>query len=264
MITSITNPRIKRVIKLQKQAKARALEQAFVIEGIKLFREAPQDLIKEIYLTQDFGAKYLNEPNHLKEKLLSSSYEIVSDICFERMAQTKTPQGIICLLSQLDWRFSVLPCEDLLYLILEDLSDPGNLGTMFRTAEAAGVTAIILNGGCADVYNPKTVRSTMGSIFRVPFTYAEDLGQVIAELKNQDIKIYATSLENAESYDKCDYRAGTAFIIGNEAHGLCPTTKALATQSVTVPMLGEVESLNAATAASALLFEAARQRRSLN
>ncbi|MCL2718862.1 MAG: RNA methyltransferase, partial [Lachnospiraceae bacterium] len=191
MITSITNSRIKRVIKLQKQAKVRTDERAFVIEGIKLFLEAPQHLIKEVYITQNFHEKFVEENSGIREKLMSSAYEIVSDIVFERMAETKTPQGIVCVLGQMEWGCeSGIPFKEIrvnsampgshpldgydsrcLYLILENLNDPGNLGTIFRTAEAAGINAIILNNGCADIYNPKTIRATMGSIFRVPFNY---------------------------------------------------------------------------------------------
>jgi TrmH family RNA methyltransferase len=251
---------------LQKQAKARALERAFVIEGIKLYLEAPQHLIKEVYITQNFYTRYIDENSDLREKLLSSAYEIVSDIVFERMADTKSPQGIISILNQMEWEPSYpfkasLPGGVIFYLILEDLSDPGNLGTIFRTAEAAGVTAIILNNGCADIFNPKTVRATMGSIFRVPFIYTDDLVRFISDLKKQNIKIYAACPEGAEAYDKCDYQNGTAFIIGSESHGLRAETQALATKNLTIPMAGAVESLNAAQAAAVLLFEASRQRR---
>ena len=272
-------------MKLQKQAKARSEERAFVIEGIKLFLEAPEELIKEVYLTEGFHAKFVKDKRkntdfestyggdrHDKESLIRSklksiSYEIVSDIVFERMADTKTPQGIICVVRQLKHELSNQTIHlqnhesPPLYLILEDLNDPGNIGTIFRTAEACGITAIIMNKACADIYNPKTIRATMGSIFRVPFIYTVDLNSMISDLSKHNINIYATSPECAETYDKCDYRGGTAFLIGSESHGLSKNLIDQASYRVTIPMKGEVESLNAACATAIILSEAARQRR---
>ena len=112
-----------------------------------------------------------------------------------------------------------------------------------------------------DIYNPKTIRSTMGSIYRIPFLYENDLAESIRKLQEKKIAVYAAHLQGAKIYDACTYRSGTAFLIGNEANGLREETAARADASVKIPMAGKVESLNAAVAASILLFEAARQRR---
>jgi TrmH family RNA methyltransferase len=277
MITSAANPRMKRIIQLQRQAKARVAERAFVIEGVKLFLEAPADLFKEVYITQNFYAKYAEADQEVMGKLSSFPYELVGDDVLSRIADTQSPQGIVCVLKQMNhgWpgivdnhqnesicltqtspEWDKVP----LYLVLEDLQDPGNLGTIFRTAEAAGVTGIIMSRGCADIYNPKTVRATMGSVFRVPFIYADDLIAAISGLLDQKINVYATCPDGAEPYVHCDYRGGTAFLLGSEGQGLSEPVKAKATRNVLIPMRGAVESLNAATAAAVLLYEAARQR----
>jgi TrmH family RNA methyltransferase len=146
-------------------------------------------------------------------------------------------------------------------LLLEDIRDPGNLGTMIRTAEGAGVTGIILNGSSVDIYNPKVIRSTMGSIYRVPFYYAEDFFEVLTEVKKQGIIIYAAHLLG-KPYDTEDsFRMKCAFLIGNEANGLSKEVSAMADALIKIPMAGKVESLNAAVAAAILMYEAARQRK---
>jgi len=268
MITNTSNPRVKKVAKLNKQAKARADERAFVIEGIKLFLEAPLEFIKEIYYTEYFYEKYIEPEGPVREKYLlldmhPTFNQMVSDFCFDRMSDTKTPQGVLCVLKHIVWDMPGLVSrrdEHPIYLLIEDLNDPGNLGTIFRTAEAAGVTAIFMNEGCADIYNPKVVRSTMGSIFRVPFVYTM-LMLVIPELLKNGVNIFATCPDGAVSYEKFDFRGAAAFLIGSESHGLSEPLKRKVTQHLAIPMAGEVESLNAAVATAVFLFEATRQRR---
>lgn len=146
-------------------------------------------------------------------------------------------------------------------MILDNLQDPGNLGTIFRTAEAAGVTGIIMSRDCVDIYNPKTIRSTMGALYRMPFVYVEDLRETIHTLKEKSIKSYAAHLDGKNTYDKEDYRQGTAFLIGNEGNGLREEIAQCADTWIRIPMCGQVESLNAAVAATVLMFEVSRQRR---
>ena len=146
-------------------------------------------------------------------------------------------------------------------IVLDHLQDPGNLGTIFRTAEGAGVTGIIMNQESVDIYNPKTIRSTMGSIYRMPFCYTADLADAVRFLKAKGVRTYAAHLEGICDYDKEDYQKPCAFLIGNEGNGLTQEIAELADTYIKIPMKGEVESLNAAIAASVLMFEAARQRR---
>jgi TrmH family RNA methyltransferase len=147
-----------------------------------------------------------------------------------------------------------------LILCVENLQDPGNLGTIIRMGEAAGASGVLISGNSVDVYNPKVIRSTMGSVFRVPHLIVDDFIGTLDELKNNGIKIYAAHLDGKMSYTDADYTGGTAFIIGNEGNGLTDEAASKADCLVKIPMHGAVESLNAAIACTVLAFEASRQR----
>lgn len=261
MITSMSNAKVKRLVGLKRKRKLRDSEKVFLIEGIRMFREVPDGALLEIYVTQAFyeREKLLIEK---KERSSGASVEILADSVFEYVSDTKTPQGLLCVVRQEDrGAESVSGGSNPFLLVLDNIQDPGNLGTIVRTAEAAGVTGIIVSRDCVDIYNPKTIRSTMGSVFRVPFAYAENLAETVLGLKKRQIKCYAAHLEGACAYDRADYRGGSAFLIGNEGNGLRKEIAGCADRYVKIPMCGQVESLNAAIAASVLLFEAARQRR---
>ena len=144
--------------------------------------------------------------------------------------------------------------------LLEDLQDPGNLGTILRTGEGAGITGVIMSEITVDIFNPKTIRSTMGSIYRVPFLYVENLAETIEALRKKGIRVYAAHLRGQDYYSGFSFAEGTAFLIGNEANGLRRETADLADNYLKIPMEGQVESLNAAIAASLLVYEAHRQR----
>ena len=146
-------------------------------------------------------------------------------------------------------------------LILESIQDPGNLGTMLRTGEGAGISGVVMNHTTVDLFNPKTIRSTMGSIYRMPFFVTRDLAETICELKNAGVKTYAAHLKGKMQYDEPDYTGATAFMIGNEGNGLSDEIADLADTYIKIPMCGQVESLNAAISASLLMYETNRQRR---
>jgi TrmH family RNA methyltransferase len=267
MITSASNKKIKNVMLLISKAKERGRQQLFVAEGIKMFLEAPISWLREVYLSENLDFER-EMPEEVRKKLkelenqTDCSVETVREDIFCRMCDTRTPQGILCVLAMPDYNQDRLLSErDGLYLVLEDIQDPGNLGTMIRAGEGAGMTAIILSKHTVDIWNPKTIRATMGSIYRVPFFYAEDLKQVIADMKQHQIRIYAAHLQGEKSYDKEDYHKASAFLIGNEGNGLSHEIAGLADSYLKIPMLGKVESLNAAIAATLFLYEAARQRR---
>ena len=173
----------------------------------------------------------------------------------------QTPQGKFCLRQRLYELEQLLTQKAPLLVILEDLQDPGNLGTILRAAEGAGVDGVIMTKDTVDILNPKVIRATMGSIYRMPFYQTTDLKDTIYTLKNKGIQVYAAHLEDSVCYDEADYRVGTAFLIGNEGNGLKRETADAATRYIKIPMLGQVESLNAAMATSILMYEAARQRR---
>ncbi len=263
MITSHANKSVKEVIQLVQKAKVRKERGLFVVEGVKMFLEAPVERIEQVYISESFAKQM---PAVCQEKLacLHMSHETVTDVIFEKMSDTKTPQGILCVLKQQSYRLEeMLAAQNPLFVLLEDIQDPGNLGTIFRSGEGAGITGVIMSENTVDIYNPKTIRSTMGSIYRMPFLYTPDIGVMIEELRKKKITVYAAHLQGAKDYDMCDYGTGTAFLIGNEANGLRQETTEKADIAVKIPMKGKVESLNAAIAASILLFEAARQRRTI-
>lgn len=259
MITSSSNSQIRNMIQLKKKAKERNFQDVFLVEGIKMFREAPKERIQKVYASAGFCQK----KEHL-EYLQGYDYEIVSDAVFDSISDTRTPQGIICLVRQFHYKAAdVTAASDgkpPLCLVLENLQDPGNMGTIFRTAEGAGVTGILLSSTCVDLYNPKVIRSTMGSVYRMPFCYTEDLHRTLQDWKKAGIRLYAAHLKGQNSYDKEDYRRPSAFLIGNESQGLTEETAALADHYIRIPMSGQVESLNAAIASAILMYEARRQR----
>ena len=257
MITSVSNEKIKHIAALQQKAKLRKEESLFVAEGGRLFLEAPASLIKEVYVSERFLE---HADSKIKEKLSLTGYETVSEQVFSKMSDTKAPQGILAALSQKNYKREELLGVCPLLLILENMQDPGNLGTILRTAEGAGVTGVVLSPGCADIYQPKTVRSTMGSLFRVPFYQSTELYEDILFFRQKGIKIYAACLENAKRYDTADYLGGSAFFIGNEGNGLTKEAIGMADSSIYIPMQGQLESLNAAVSVALLVYEAARQR----
>ncbi len=259
MITSTSNARVKELVQLQKKSKVRNEQGVFLVEGVKMYQEIPQEQLVKVYVSETFADKQKEEINRLKDR---RKLEYLSDHVFQYVSDTKTPQGILCVVRQSTYCLEdILEAEDAHLLVLDNLQDPGNLGTILRTAEGAGVTGIIISKESVDIYNPKVIRSTMGSIYRVPFVYVEDLKEAIAKVKAHGIFTYAAHLDGKNSYDKEDYTKKTAFLIGNEGNGLRKEIADLADTWIRIPMQGQVESLNAAIATSVLMFETARQRR---
>lgn len=257
MITSTSNPQIKNLILLGKKAKVRREQRVFLAEGRKMFSEAPREWVRRIYVSESFLSEEKN-----RRLLEGRDFEVVADSVFHAASDTRTPQGILTVVSAPEWDFAEVTAEPGgCYLFLESIQDPGNLGTMLRTGEGAGIRAVIANQTTADLFNPKTIRSTMGSIYRVPFFVAEDFGGVISEMKSKGVKMFAAHLKGSVPYDEPDYRSACGFLIGNEGNGLTEDAAALADACVRIPMEGKVESLNAAIAATIFMYEANRQRR---
>ncbi len=262
MITATSNKRIKSLVLLSEKAKERKKEDAFLVEGIKMFEEAELSYIKEVYVSESFLQKNSGETT-LMAKLQKTGYETVSDEVFKKISDTKAPQGILCVLKQYKYDLDeLLTIENPMFVLLEDIQDPGNLGTILRTAEGAGATAVIMTKDTVDIYNPKVIRATMGSVYRMPFLYVDSLEEIIEKLKKKDISVYAAHLQGRTYYDSFDFKKGCAFLIGNEGNGLKKETADLADAYLKIPMEGKVESLNAAIATSLLMYETYRQRRS--
>ena len=257
MITSTSNPQVKRLLQLQKKSKVRNEEKVFVVEGLRMFVEVPKERVEKVYVSETFYHKKKQELNWEEVPL-----EILSDSVFKHVSDTQTPQGVMCIVKQKNQDLdSLLDIENPHFMVLDNLQDPGNMGTIIRTAEGAGVDAVFMSRDCVDIYNPKTIRSTMGSIYRMPFIYIEEIVPLLEEFRKKGIKSYAAHLDGKNSYDQEDYCKGTAILIGNEGNGLRDEVAEKADIWVRIPMEGQVESLNAAIAASVLMFEVARQRR---
>ncbi len=266
MITGQNNKQIKNIIMLQKKARERRAQRLFVCEGIRAVSEVPANLLQAIYYIEGFdsideGRGFLFD---ISKKAPNVICEAVSANVFSHITDTVTPQGVLALVKMCDFTLSdVLGKADkpAHIIILESLQDPGNMGTIIRTAEGAGATGIIMNKGTVDIYSPKVVRATMGSIFRMPHIVVEDLSAIIDELKtSHNVSIYAAHLKGEKFYHEFDYTKPTAFMIGNEGNGLTRETADLATSYLKIPMEGQLESLNASVAASILMYEAHRQR----
>ena len=259
MITSTSNTQVKRLLQLQKKSKARNEEKVFLVEGIRMFLEVPKNRVEKVYISESFYNKKKQEINFAEYKI-----EILSDTVFQYVSDTKTPQGVLCVVKQKEYNMKeLLEVPNPHFMVLDNLQDPGNLGTIVRTAEGAGVDAVFMSKDTVDIYNPKVIRSTMGSIYRMPVVYVDDLLSLLEQFKVKGIQSYAAHLEGKNSYDKEDYQGGTAILIGNEGNGLRDEISNAADVWVKIPMLGQVESLNAAIAASVMMFEVARQRRNI-
>lgn len=265
MITSQTNGRIKYVSDLLSKSRLRKKDGKFVAEGIKMFLEAPRELVEEVYVSEELFNK-INKTNpenrELAEALDKVNYEVVTDSVFKKISDTITPQGIITVVkfkeNDID---SIIEKENPFIIVLENIQDPGNLGTILRTAEGAGADGIILSKDSVDIYNPKVTRSTMGSVFRMKFAYVEDIVETVRILQSRNIAVYAAALDrNSDSYTKKDYSGPTAILIGNEGNGLKEETVKAADETIFIPMKGKVESLNASVAASIIMYETVRQR----
>lgn len=264
MITSTSNQQMKNLSALLKKSKERKTQGVFVAEGPKMCFEAPRELVKAVYVSESFledaGAEshllaYCNEGAHIP-------YEVVADSVFRGISDTQTPQGIMSVVQMPQYELQDLFAgERTLLLVLESIQDPGNLGTMLRTGEGAGVTGVVMNRTTVDLFNPKTIRSTMGSLYRVPFFVADELTDTLLAIKKQGVRLYAAHLKGTMSYDEPDYCPPSAFLIGNEGNGLSDEIAGMADTYIRIPMQGQVESLNAAVSASLLMYECNRQRR---
>ena len=258
MITSTSNVQIKQMIALLKKSKERKEQKVFVVEGRKMFEEICQD--KSRVVKAYFSDSYVKE-QYAGRELPAVPYEIVADSVFDAMAETVTPQGVLAIVKMPEYSL-----EDMLenagtLILLENLRDPGNLGTIIRTAEAAGVSGVILSKESVDIYNPKVIRSTMGAVYRVPFLYVEDFTGLLQELRAKEVRLLAAHLKGEKTFDKSDYNGKVGILIGNEANGLSEAAAELANEKVLIPMAGNVESLNAAVAAALLMYEAFRKQK---
>lgn len=262
MITSNTNEQIKNLIQLKEKGKTRKKSGTFIVEGIKMFTEIPARDFVKAYVSESFYdrnqeriTRYFTD-NNIKEEP-----QLVSDSVFKKISDTVTPQGILAVVKQKNYSLEQIMNgrnkEKSCIVVLDRIQDPGNLGTIVRTGEAAGITGIIMSSTTVDIYNPKVIRSTMGSIYRVPFVIVEDLQETIGKMKKEGITCFAAHLKG-EVYHAGTLTGDCGLLIGNEAQGLSKEVSDMADKWIKIPMKGKVESLNAAIATSILMYEAMR------
>lgn len=261
-ITSIQNSQIKHLRSLEKN-KYRKQEGKFVIEGIRMMEEAlDADIgLDAIYYSQALldttRGKALFE--RLQDRVLK--IYLLSDHLMKQAGFTETPQGIIAIASQLRFSLDVLlKNENPFFLMLDQIQDPGNLGTLIRTADAAGISGVILTVGTADLYNLKTIRATMGSLFHLPIIVQQDALETIAVLQTEGIQVLAAALQTDSYFYEADFTRPTAVMIGNEGQGLSEEVLEAVDMKIKIPILGKAESLNAAAAGAILLYEGTRHR----
>lgn len=257
-LTGLQNPQVKAAAEL-KQKKYRQQQGLFLAEGLRTVEEAVHSkTVVSIFYTaidDDRTRCVLEEAAAQQLKLYC-----VSDAVMKKIADTDTPQGIIAVCKVQDVTLDKLLSKGEMLLVLDRVGDPGNLGTMLRTADAAGIGGVVLLKGCVDIYAPKTVRSSMGSLFHVPVVSGVAEDKFIAEAKDAGYELLVTSLEGAGNLYKADLGGRIAFVMGNEAGGVSASLLERADKRVFIPMAGRAESLNVAMAAGIVMFEALRRR----
>lgn len=260
-IRSSSNKFIKELKSLYRK-KERWEKKQFLVEGIKMVEECinnKYEVLSIVYSEMLFnikGGEDLFNSVRTFPKLIK-----VSDKIFREISDVKTPQGILAVA-----RFKERDIEELtkiensFIILLDRIQDPGNMGTIIRTADAFGADGIIVNSGSVDIYNPKVVRATMGSIFRTNIYFVDESIHILKELKEKGIKVYSTSLQGKRFIQDVDFRLPSLLIIGNESKGVSNEYLNMADELIKIPMVGGAESLNAAVASSIIMYEILRQR----
>lgn len=258
-ITSKENARIKRLVKLRDSKSERDESGLFLAEGLRLCMDASLSgiAVLEIYATRRALDKHPKLNGLLQS--VGESFLIEEDIA-AKISGTKTPQGIFMLCEQRG-HSGFLPKETGKYLLLASLQDPGNVGTIIRTAEALGLDGLIMSADCPDLYSPKVLRATMGGAFRLPVAVVPDMKEEILRLKSRHIPVYAAALRgDAENARDVCFKGGCAVLIGNEGAGLPEELIASCDRAVMIPMAGGADSLSAPVAAGILLWEMTKHR----
>lgn len=256
-LTGLQNPLVKAASEL-KQKKCRQQQGLFLAEGLRTVEEAvASKSVESIFYTAI-------EDERKRAVLEQAAAENVRLVCvadnvMKKIADTETPQGIIAVCKIQQPALEDVLASGKLLLVLDRVGDPGNIGTMLRTGDAAGIGGLVLLKGCADIYAPKTVRASMGSLFHVPVLSGIDEGSFIQSAKRAGYELLVTSLEGANNLYKADLSGRIAFVMGNEANGVSSTLLENAHKRVFIPMAGRAESLNVAMAAGIVMFEALRR-----
>jgi TrmH family RNA methyltransferase len=255
-IMSVQNARVKEWAQLLER-KGRDKQNKYIIEGHHLVEEALHAgaSVETIIYSLEKGV-----PAGLAQQASFVEWVGVSQAVLEKCSDTQTPQGVLAIVARPQLGMDeLLAGEHDLVVVLDGVQDPGNLGTIIRSADAVGAKAVVLGRGTVDLYNPKTIRSTMGSMYHLPIVEA-DLGLLLPRARERGVRLVTTSLQAQRSCYDTDLRQPTWLILGNEGKGVSPEVAAQSDVQVIIPMQGKAESLNVAMAATVLLFEASRQR----
>ena len=257
-ITSKDNELIKHIRKL-KDKKYRDESNEYVVEGVKLVEEAVKEnaKIKQIIVCEDTTRTY-EIPTHIMLEIAKYECISVSDKIFNIITQVTNPQGIMAIIEKNAQDVQIDYTQDII-VVLDDVQDPGNLGTILRTVDSIGLNQIIVSKGTADAFNSKVVRSTMGAIFRIKIIEVENLAQAIKEMRKHHFKLMVTSLQTENSIYDIDFNK-KIIVIGNEANGVSKEIQDMADEKAKIPMLGRTESLNASVAAGVVMYEYVRQK----
>ena len=262
VISSKDNEIVKSVKKL-KEKKYRDLENAYIVEGIKMVREAIEEkaLIRQIIICDDCE-KSDSIPKELMYEIAKYECTYVTSKIFKYISEVQTPQGVLAVVEKnndVNNIESAINYNEDIIVALDDIQDPGNLGTILRTVDSVGLTQILVSKGTADCYNPKVVRSSMGAIYRVKVIECEDLLEMLKEVKKNKFKVLVTSLGESKNIYEMKYNK-KVLVIGNEANGVEERILNIADEKIKIPMLGRTESLNAAVATGIVLYEYVRQK----
>lgn len=258
----LSKEKLKELFKL-KSKKGRTQEGKFLIEGLRLCEEAADSFwsIESVLYTQSFEEKIRGKKLLQKLKKLNFRMIQVKNHDLQKLSDTETAQGIMCVVKTMN-----RPIEDLwkknfeLMVALDGIRDPGNVGALIRTADALGADGVILSDDTVELYNPKVVRSTMGSIFHLPIFDEIDLEKTIPELKKRKFKILGTDVKGGKSLYNLDYSGKICLLMGNEVEGLNKNLIELSDEIIHIPIYGKAESLNVAVAGGILLYEINRKR----
>ena len=258
VISSKDNEIVKSVKKL-KEKKYRDLENAYIVEGIKMVKEAiiEKASIRQIIICDDCE-KSDNIPKELMYEIAKYDCTYVTSKVFKYISEVQTPQGVLAVIEKNNGDLDINYNEDII-VALDDIQDPGNLGTILRTVDSVGLTQILVSKGTADCYNPKVVRSSMGAIYRVKVIECDDLLETLKQVKRNKFKVLVTSLGDSKNIYDMKYNK-KVLVIGNEANGVEERIMNIADEKIKIPMLGRTESLNAAVATGIVLYEYVRQK----
>ena len=253
-LSSVSNPIVKAAAEL-KQKKYRTEQQAFLVEGMRSVEEAVNcGIVKQLFVLK--GTKTASA----RQAAIIAAAAAGGGECLKKIADTETPQALTAVVAKQSAALEELAAAGGIVLVLDRIGDPGNLGTMIRTADAAGISGVVLLAGCTDIFAPKAVRSTMGSLLHIPVAEGICEADFISWARKNGYEIAVTCLENADSLYQTDLQGPVAVVVGSEAEGVSDGLLEAAVKKVFIPMEGQAESLNAAVAAGIVMFECLRQR----